>query len=92
MAVEPNVPIKDKRLESAAIAQVKAAVQSQGKAVKETKEALASKPKVEVGAEKAKLSKDETETSGSGAGRGRGSDSNPNAAAEGRGTKLNIQS
>lgn len=88
MAIEPNLPIKDKKLESAAIAQVKAAVQSQGKAVKEVKEALVHKPKVETSAEKGKLSKEEQEAARGGE---RSGDKDPNAAADGRGVKLNIQ-
>lgn len=94
MAIEPNLPIKDKKLESAAIAQVKAAVESQGKAVKEVKEALVHKPKVETSAEKGKLSKEEQEAArvgGSVGKSGSGGDSDPNATADGRGVKLNIE-
>ena len=84
MAIEPNLPIKDKKMESAAIAQAKQAVDSSAQAVKETKEQLV-KPKE--GADSAKSSKDETTASGGESGGG----TDQTAIESGRGINVNIE-
>ena len=87
MAVEPNLPIKDQKLEIAAIKQSKQAVDSVGKAVKEAKEVLV-KPKE--GADSAKSSKAETDASDKDS--GSDSETADRAAIEsGRGVKVNIE-
>lgn len=87
MAIEPNLPIKDKKMESAAIAQAKQAVESTAQAVKETKELLV-KPKE--GADSAKSSKDETKASGDESGGDSGA-ADQAAVESGRGVNVNIE-
>ena len=93
MAIEPNLPIKDKKIESAAITQAKQATESVGKAVKATREELI-KPKE--GADSAKSSKAETGAAGKDSGDkdsgGKDSGAVDQAAIEsGRGINVNIE-
>ena len=87
MAVEPNPPIKDKKIEAAAIAQAKQAVESAGKAVKETKEQLV-KPKE--GADDTKGSKTETGSSNKDSSDDSGG-TDQTAIESGRGVNVNIE-
>ncbi len=93
MVIEPNLPIKDQKIETAAITQSKQAVESAGKAVKYAKEQLV-KPKE--GADSAKSSKAETGAAGKDSGDkdsgGKDSGAVDQAAIEsGRGVRVNIE-
>lgn len=87
MAIEPNLPIKDKKLEIAAIMQAKQATESAGQAVEEVKEQLV-EPKQ--GADSANASKAETDASGSDAG-GDSAAADQAAIESGRGINVNIE-
>ncbi len=88
MAIEPNLPIKDKKIESAAITQAKQATESVGKAVKATKEELV-KPKE--GVDSAKSSKAETGASGKDSGGKESAVADQAAIESGRGVNVNIE-